>query len=101
MFEVGAVEAVEAPLAVDDVVAFAVELGNDLRSLRALDVVLAHRALAAWHEAVGLRLRGVHRLPERRHHRVGAYARNAAVNQHDVEYRYLFCSTKIQDLLPA
>src|SRR4249920_1297511 len=101
MFEVCAIETVEALLAVDDVVALAVKLGDDLRAFRALDVVLSHRALAARHEAVGLRLRGVHRLPERRHHRVGADTRNAAVNQHDVEYRYLFCSTKIQDLLPA
>src|SRR6185369_864054 len=57
--QVRAVKAIQALLVVDHVIAFAIELGDDLRPGRALDVVLAHRALAARGQAVGLGLRGV------------------------------------------
>src|ERR1044071_2490458 len=43
--QVRAVEAIQALLVVDHVVAVPVELGDDLRAGRTLDVVLAHRAL--------------------------------------------------------
>src|ERR1043165_1489555 len=101
VFEVRVVEAIEALLAVDDVVALPIELGNDLGAPRALDVVLAYRALAARHEAVGLRLRRVHRLPERRHHRVGAHARDAAMHEDHMEDRDLQAAGEIQRLPAA
>src|SRR5712691_7867945 len=84
--QIRAVEAVQALLVVDDVVALAVELRDDLRPRRALDVVLAHRAPASRCQAVGLALRGMHRLPERRHHAFAADTRNLSVDQDDVDH---------------
>src|SRR4051812_736514 len=84
--QVGAVEAVEPLLVVDHVVAIAVELRDDLRAGRAFDIVLAHRALAAGRETVGVGLRRVHRLPEGRGHPLAPHARYAAVYEHDVYY---------------
>src|SRR6267378_553653 len=87
--QVGAIEAIQPLLVVDDVVPVLVQLRNDLRARRALDVVLAHRALAARRQAVGLALRRVHRLPEGRGHAFAADARDAAIHQHDVDDGHL------------
>ena len=78
-------EAIEALLVIDDVVALPVELRDDLRAGRAFDVVLAHRALAAGREAVGLGLHGVHRLPEVRHHAFAAEIFYFSVDQNHVD----------------
>src|SRR6185503_19735432 len=85
--QVGAVEAVEALLVVDHVVAVPVELRDDLGARRALDVVLAHRALAPGREAIGLALCRVHRLPERRGHALAADAFDFSVPEHYVDHR--------------
>ncbi len=96
--QVGAVEAVEALLVVDDVVAVLVELGNDLRAGRALDVVLANGALPSRRQAVRLALSRVQRLPEGRGHAFAANAWDAAIDQHDVDHRNFKFSGNIQSL---
>src|SRR3954462_6622964 len=87
--QIRSIKAVQPLLVVDDVVAVFVELGNDLGARRALDVVLAHGALAPGRQAIGLGLRRVHCFPEGRGHAFAAHARDATVYEHDVDYRNL------------
>src|SRR5204862_590894 len=89
-------EAIQALLVVDDVIAVPVELGDDLRPGRALDVVLAHGALASRRQAVELALRRMQRLPERRGHALAADPRDAAIYEHDVNYGNLKAPRVIQ-----
>src|SRR5947207_164012 len=87
-----AVAAAAAPVAcmkrlrVADGSAALVVLGDDLSPGRALDVVLAHGALASRRQAVELALRRMQRFPERRGHALAADARDAAIYEHDVNY---------------
>ena len=87
--QIGAVEAIQSFLIVDDIVTVPVKLGDDFGAGRALDVVLAHGALASRRQSIGLALRRVHRLPERRSHAFAADAGDAAIYQHDVNYGHL------------
>jgi hypothetical protein len=96
--QIGPVEAIQALLVVDDVVAVAVELGHDLGAGGALEVVLAHRAPAPGRQAVGLGLRRVQRLPEGIGHPLAADVLQLAVDEDHVDDGHLDFSGEIQNL---